>query len=44
MDSNKDGVTSLAHKVNGIPAIDELRPFTLLIADYKLYPNGLSKE
>ena len=36
VDSNKEGVTRLCSKVSGIPAVDELRPITLLNCDYKL--------
>ena len=34
--SNKEGVTRLCSKVEGVPAVDELRPITLLNCDYKL--------
>ena len=36
VDSNKQGVTRLISKVNGIPKVDELRPITLLNTDYKI--------
>ena len=36
VDSNKEGVTRLCSKVSGIPAVDDLRPITLLNCDYKL--------
>ena len=36
VDSNTEGVTRLAPKVDGIPSVDELRPITLLNCDYKL--------
>ena len=36
IESNKDGVTRLAPKVSGVPAVDELRPITLLNCDYKI--------
>ena len=36
IESNKDGVTRLAPKVNGVPSVDELRPITLLNCDYKI--------
>ena len=36
IDSNKEGVTRLAPKVDGVPAVDELRPITLLNCDYKI--------
>ena len=34
--SNTEGVTRLCPKVQGVPAVDELRPITLLNCDYKL--------
>ena len=34
--SNRRGVTRLLSKVKGVPGVDELRPITLLNADYKL--------
>ena len=36
VDSNKEGVTRLCPKVVGVPAVDELRPITLLNCDYKI--------
>ena len=36
MDSNKEGVTRLGPKVDDTPAVDELRPITLLNSDYKI--------
>ena len=36
IDSNKLAATRLASKVDGIPAVDELRPITLLNCDYKI--------
>ena len=36
IDSNTEGVTRLAPKVDGIPGVDELRPITLLECDYKI--------
>ena len=36
IDSNTLGATRLASKVDGIPAVDELRPITLLNCDYKI--------
>ena len=36
VESNKEGVTRLAPKVNGVPSVDELRPITLLNCDYKI--------
>ena len=36
VDSNTEGVTRLAPKVDGIPSVDELRQITLLNCDYKL--------
>ena len=33
--SNKEGVTRLGPKVEGVPSVDELRPITLLNCDYK---------
>ena len=41
IESNKDGVTRLAPKVNGVPAVDELRPITLLNCDYKILSKWL---
>ena len=34
--SNREGVTRLVPKVDGVPSVDELRPITLLNCDYKL--------
>ena len=34
--SMKKGVTRLLPKVDGVPAVDELRPITLLATDYKI--------
>ena len=34
--SNRVGATRLVSKVKGVPQIDELRPITLLNADYKI--------
>merc|ERR1712240_17637 len=39
--SNKEGVTRLAPKVEGIPSVDELRPITLLDCDYKILSKWL---
>merc|ERR1712240_764898 len=39
--SNKEGVTRLAPKVEGVPAVDELRPITLLDCDYKILSKWL---
>ena len=36
VDSNKEGVTRLCPKVSAVPAVDELRPITLLNCDYKI--------
>ena len=36
VDSNVEGVTRLGPKVDGVPAVDELRPITLLNSDYKM--------
>ena len=36
IDSNREGVTRLAPKVDGVPEVDELRPITLLECDYKI--------
>ena len=44
VDSNKEGVTRLASKVNGIPSVDELRPITLLNADYKILSKWFVKR
>ena len=42
--SMKMGVTRLLPKVSGIPAVDELRPITLLTTDYKLLTKVLVKR
>ena len=42
--SNKEGVTRLCPKVNGIPAVDQLRPITLLNCDYKLLTKWLVRR
>merc|ERR1712240_421701 len=39
--SNKEEVTRLAPKVEGVPAVDELRPITLLDCDYKILSKWL---
>ena len=39
--SNTEGVTRLCPKVEGVPAVDELRPITLLNCDYKLLSKWL---
>ena len=39
--SNKEGVTRLAPKVDGVPSVDELRPITLLDCDYKILSKWL---
>ena len=44
IESNKDGVTRLAPKVNGVPSVDELRPITLLNCDYKILSKWLVKR
>ena len=44
IDSNKNGVTRLAPKVNGVPAVDELRPITLLNCDYKILSKWLVRR
>ena len=36
VESNREGVTRLAPKVDGVPSVDELRPITLLNCDYKM--------
>ena len=36
IDSDKHGATRLASKVDGVPAVSELRPITLLNCDYKI--------
>ena len=41
IDSNVEGVTRLCPKVEGLPAVDELRPITLLNCDYKLLSKWL---
>ena len=44
VDSNREGVTRLAPKVDGVPAVDELRPITLLNADYKILSKWFVKR
>ena len=44
IESNKDGVTRLAPKVNGVPSVDELRPITLLNCDYKILSKWLVRR
>ena len=36
IESDKHGATRLASKVDGVPAVSELRPITLLNCDYKI--------
>ena len=36
IDSDRHGATRLASKVDGVPAVTELRPITLLNCDYKI--------
>ena len=36
VDSNREGITRLAPKVDGVPTVEELRPITLLNSDYKM--------
>ena len=36
INSNREGVTRLAPKVDGVPTVEELRPITLLNSDYKI--------
>ena len=36
IESDKHGATRLASKVDGVPAVNELRPITLLNCDYKI--------
>ena len=36
MESDRHGATRLTSKVDGIPAVSELRPITLLNCDYKI--------
>ena len=44
VDSNKEGVTRLAPKVDGVPSVDELRPITLLNCDYKMLSKWFVKR
>ena len=44
IDSNTEGVTRLGPKVEGVPAVDELRPITLLNCDYKLLSKWFVKR
>ena len=44
IDSNKIGATRLAPKVVGIPEVGDLRPITLLNADYKILSKVLVKR
>ena len=43
-DSMEGGVTRLLNKVLGVPAVDELRPITLLCCDYKILTKYLTKR
>ena len=42
--SMKAGVTRLLPKVPGVPAVDELRPITLLTSDYKFADEDSCEE
>ena len=44
IESNKEGVTRLAPKVNGVPSVDELRPITLLNCDYKILSKWMVRK
>ena len=44
IESNKEGVTRLAPKVEGVPSVDELRPITLLNCDYKILSKWLVRR
>ena len=44
VNSNKEGVTRLGPKVDGVPCVDELRPITLLNCDYKLLSKWFVKR
>ena len=44
IESNTEGVTRLAPKVDGIPSVDELRPITLLDCDYKMMSKWFVKR
>ena len=44
IESDKMGATKLASKVDGVPAVDELRPITLLNTDYKLLTKWIARR
>ena len=44
IESNTEGVTRLAPKVDGTPSVDELRPITLLDCDYKMLSKWFVKR
>ena len=44
VDSNMEGVTRLDRKVDGLPSVDELRPITLLNANYKILSKWFVKR
>ena len=44
VDSNREGVTRLAPKVDDVPGVDELRPITLLNCDYKILSKWFVKR
>ena len=44
IDSNREGVTRLTPKVDTTPAVDELRPITLLDCDYKILSKWFVKR
>ena len=44
LESDKHGATRLCSKVDGVPAVSELRPITLLNCDYKILSKGFVKR
>ena len=44
IESDRHGATRLASKVDGVPAVSELRPITLLNCDYKILSKGFVKR
>ena len=44
IESDRHGATRLCSKVNGVPAVSELRPITLLNCDYKILSKSFVKR